>query len=156
MGGPCLVDGTMRPELDNFLQCAFELDGKQWTSAEQYFQAVKFTDEAYREKIRACHDGGACWQLGNSRAFQLRADWESVKVDVMYSANCAKFEQNAALRDALLATRGSITAYGFPFWVKWNAVLLERIREELRPAAERDEAALAERRAAMAAYHDSA
>ena len=64
--------------------------------------------------------------------------------------------QNAALRDALLATRGSITAYGFPFWVKWNAVLLERIREELRPAAERDEAALAERKAAMAAYHDSA
>ena len=58
MGGPCLVDGTMRPELDNFLQCAFELDGKQWTSAEQYFQAVKFTDESYREKIRACHDGG--------------------------------------------------------------------------------------------------
>ena len=83
MGGPCLVDGTMRPELDNFLQCAFELDGKQWTSSEQYFQAVKFTDEGYREKIRACHDGGACWQLGNSRAFQLRADWENVKVDVM-------------------------------------------------------------------------
>ena len=53
----------------------------------------------------------------------------------MYRANKAKFtgEGNEALRDALLSTgSGRIVAHGFPFWARWNSVLLERIREELQ------------------------
>ena len=137
MGGPCTVDGVSYDALDNFLQCSFELDGVQWTSAEQYFQAAKFLDAGYRERIRGCHDGNACWSLGNSRAHPIRPDWEAVKVEVMYNANRAKFtaEGNEALRDALLSTgSGKVIAYGFPFWVHWNGVLLERLREELRAA----------------------
>lgn len=135
MGGPCTVDGVSYDALDNFLQCSFELDGQWWTSAEQYFQAAKFLDPGYREKIRNCHDGDACWNLGNTRQYPIRADWEAVKVEIMYRANKAKFtaEGNEALRDALLSTgSGRIVAHGFPFWAHWNGVLLERIREELR------------------------
>lgn len=166
MGGPCTVDGVSYAALDNFLQCSFELGGVQWTSAEQYFQAAKFLDPGYREQIRGCHDGDACWSLGNTRAFLIRDDWEAVKVDVMYEANKAKFMApgNEALRDALLSTgRGRIQAYGFPFWAKWNGILLERIREELRPAAGaegagqvdglvRDDAVLRQRTEAMETY----
>ena len=48
--------------------------------------------------------------------------------------------------------QGGITAHGFVFWAEWNSVLLERLREELRGAAERDEGVLAERTARMQAF----
>ena len=80
----------------------------------------------------------------------------------MYAANLAKFQQNEDLRAALLSTgTGAVVAYGFPFWVKWNGVLLERIREELRPEADvdggdglvaRDDGVLQARVAAMEQY----
>jgi ribA/ribD-fused uncharacterized protein len=138
MGGPCTVDGVSYDELDNFLQCSFELDGVRWTSVEQCFQAAKFLDVSWRERIRACHDGDECWRLGNSRAHRIRPDWEAVKVEVMYNANRAKFTAQGSsahrLRAALLSTgSGRIIAHGSPFWAHWNGVLLERLREELRP-----------------------
>ena len=151
MGGPCLVDGESREELDNFLECKFEYNGQTYTSAEHAFQAAKFTDKKYCEKIRLAKSGGDAWSLGNTRELPLRGDWELIKVKVMYEANLAKFQQNAALRDALVSTRGPIKAFGFAYWAKWNAILLERIREELRPEGERDAKVLAARVAAMEA-----
>ena len=50
-----------------------------------------------------------------------------------------------------MATKGPIKAFGFAYWAKWNAILLERIREELRPEGERDAKVLAARVAAMEA-----
>ena len=50
-----------------------------------------------------------------------------------------------------MSTRGPIKAFGFAYWAKWNAILLERIREELRPEGERDAKVLAARVAAMEA-----
>mmetsp|Transcript_76384 Transcript_76384/g.127254 ORF Transcript_76384/g.127254 Transcript_76384/m.127254 type:complete len:192 (-) Transcript_76384:487-1062(-) len=138
MGGPCLVDGVSRHELDNFGICSFEYNGKTYASAEHAFQAAKFTDEAHCQKIRQAPSGGDAWSLGNTREVPIRKDWENVKVKVMYEVNLAKFSQNPMLCEALVATKGPIIAFGFPFWAKWNAVLLERIREELRPSEQRD------------------
>jgi len=149
MGGPCLVDGESREELDNFLECKFEYNGQTYTSAEHAFQAAKFTDKKYCEKIRKAKSGGDAWSLGNTREIPLRGDWELIKVKVMYQANLAKFSQNPALRDALVSTKGPIKAFGFAYWAKWNAILLERIREELRPEGERDAKVLAARVAAI-------
>uniref|UniRef100_A0A7S1NRY6 NADAR domain-containing protein n=1 Tax=Eutreptiella gymnastica TaxID=73025 RepID=A0A7S1NRY6_9EUGL len=100
---------------------------------------AKFEDPNSRERIRREHDGEQCWRLGQSREHKLTPKWEAIKVDVMYQANLAKFAQNEDLRRGLLATQGPIKAFGFPFWVKWNPVILERIREELRDAADRNE-----------------
>ena len=38
--------------LGSFSRYGFELEGVQWPSVEHYFQAMKFVDDAYREKIR--------------------------------------------------------------------------------------------------------
>lgn len=152
MGGPCLVDGAAREELDNFLPCRFECRGVTWTSAEHCFQAAKFPHDPERaEIVRNAASGGDAFTLGNDRTFAARPDWERVKVDAMYQANLAKFSQNRDLREVLVSSKGPITAFGFPFWAKWNAVLLERIREELKPASERDEATLKARIATMEA-----
>lgn len=153
MGGPCLVDGVAREELDNFLPCHFVTADGPWTSAEHCFQGGKFPhNKAYKEKIRQAASGGDAHTLANVRTMKIRVDWERIKVQCMYEANLAKFVQNPDLRAALVSTQGPITAFGFPFWAKWNAVLLERIREELRPASERNETTLASRVAAMDAY----
>lgn len=152
MGGPCLVDGAAREELDNFLPCRFVLRGTTWTSAEHCFQAAKFPhNPAFAEQVRNAGSGGDAFNMANDGSVACRPDWERVKVAAMYEANLAKFEQNGELRRVLVSSKGPITAFGFPFWAKWNAVLLERIREELRPEAERDANTLAARIAAMEA-----
>eukprot|EP00039_Didymoeca_costata_P019166 m.336487 g.336487 ORF g.336487 m.336487 type:complete len:157 (+) comp17866_c0_seq1:312-782(+) len=152
MGGPCHVDGVAYSELDNFLKTKFIINGVEWYSAEQYFQAMKFTDTDYQEVIRGEMSGAACWTLGNTREYQLRPDWERVKVQVMYDANYAKFSQNEELKNVLISTKSEIKAHGFPFWAKWNGILLERIREELREECDRNETKLAERIEQMETY----
>merc|ERR1712093_541873 len=147
---------TLR-ELDNFFQCSFEADGKEWPSSEHYYQACKFTDPAgedLREALRTHPSAQGAWSVGQSGG-SLRADWESAKVDCMYRANLEKFSQNLRLRDVLCGTRGLLAARGCLFWKTWNEVILERIREELRPGETKNEKRLAERIAMMEAYRDA-
>jgi ribA/ribD-fused uncharacterized protein len=155
MGGPCRVDGVERKELDNFYECHFQVAGLAWSSSEQYYQACKFPDnEEHREKIRTCDAGMGSWQAGQEE--NARADWEEVKVDMMYEANRAKFSQNPALRHVLVNSQGAICAQGGLFWKTWNEVLLERLREELRDFAKCDRQVLLQRKMAMEAYRSAA
>lgn len=155
MGGPCLVDGSALHELDNFLPCRFELWGCEWPTAEHAFQAAKFPGNCiYQEQIRVAATGGDAWALAQDArgAASLRPDWERVKVKVMYEVNRAKFIQNPELQTVLVQSNGPIIAFGFPFWAKWNAILLERLREELRPPAARNAERLAQTIMAMDEY----
>merc|ERR1719482_2616638 len=133
----------------------------EFQSAEQYFQyqkweltsaqRAKLTPDQLRRKdehqaeilMRHKDQGNRCWSLGNKRVMGFRSDWELVKVDIMYAGNLAKFQQNPKLREALLSTKGKIVGHGFAFWAVYNGVLLERIREEIRPAGARNNAKLA-------------
>lgn len=151
MGGSCFVQEPYTPEtytpnklrlkelpeLDNFHSCEIRFDdGQPWPSAEAWFQAQKFPDDPeLQDKIRTS-DGGVESFIEGRSGNNIRPDWEEVKVDIMYAANRAKFEQSTRLRAVLLATRGPILALGGTFWKTWNEVLLERIRAELAvPAA---------------------
>lgn len=92
MGGPLKIDGKECPETDNFLPCEFEVNGKRYCSAENYFQANKATNEYDHETIRLSGPGEEAWEAGNKLA--LRLDWDRVKVRIMYEANLNKFRQN--------------------------------------------------------------
>ena len=181
MGGSCFEQRGERPtpqdrelpELDNFFPVQsghggggggdgrlFQLDGVWWPTAEHYFQAAKFPTSAYmQEQIRTaprCTGPGSCFHLGRT-GDGLRPDWEQVKVDVMLEANKAKFEQNDELRALLTGMRGRIRALGdADAWATWNEILLERLREELRPEGARDEETLRQRVAIMDAYRAAA
>ncbi len=90
--------------LSNYAETPIELDGLLWPSVEHYYQAQKFPhDAALREQIRACADAFEAKQLAWQHA-AIRADWESVRDDVMRTALRAKFSQNMHLGMALLAT----------------------------------------------------
>ena len=91
-------------EFSNFAAFPFDLDGKHWLTSEHYFQAQKFTDEAYQEKIRLTPSPMVAAQLGRSRAIPLRLDWEERKDDVMRAAVKAKVMAHPHLKSLLLST----------------------------------------------------
>ena len=91
-------------EFSNFAEYPISLDGERWPTSEHYFQAQKFEDNKYRQKIRKANSPMLAARLGRDRKQKLRRDWESVKVGVMRSAVLAKFTQHADLLALLLST----------------------------------------------------
>jgi len=141
MGGPAVIDGAHVEGTDNFLIAPFTIEGVVWPSCEHYFQAAKFfqATDAYTtqhcEAIRQAPTAGRAWSMGQSRRATLRDDWEAVKANVMYRAVKAKYDQHPALATELVATKGAIRAApSTADWQHVNSVILERVREELRPA----------------------
>jgi N-glycosidase YbiA len=88
----------------NFSKHAFELEGMLWPTSEHYFQAQKFDDKDYQEKIRACSSPMIAARLGRSRRVPIRADWEEIKVGIMHKAVVAKFKSHPELIQLLLST----------------------------------------------------
>lgn len=149
MGGPADIDGKTHPETDNFLPCKFTINGITYPSAENYFQWAKATNDADREMILKSGAGISAWAAGQK--VKIRSDWEAVKVEEMYRGNRAKFEQNDDLRAKLLSSgNGKIRFAGSTsFWCKWNGLIMERIRAELRLDGDEDAHHAAEIRDAM-------
>lgn len=88
----------------NFSRHGVEMAGLWWATVEHYFQAQKFGDVAYRERIRKASTPKQAAGLGRDRAVALRTDWEVVKVAIMAEAVLKKFITHAEPRDLLLST----------------------------------------------------
>ena len=88
----------------------FELDGKDWSTVEHYFQAAKFfgTDEEWAEQIRQAATPAKAKTMGRSREHPLRRDWEQAKDDVMRTA-VRRNSRCEELRKNLIAMRGMKT-----------------------------------------------
>jgi N-glycosidase YbiA len=91
-------------EFSNFAPYPFKLDGDLWPTVEHYFQAQKFEDKVYKNKIRKSNSPMLAARMGRDRKQKLRRDWESVKVGVMRAAVLAKFTQHEDLSVLLLST----------------------------------------------------
>ena len=141
---PVYFYSTREPfgEFSNFSAHGVELDGQWWPTTEHYFQAQKFADAAYREKIRKASSPKQAAELGRSRSMPLRADWEAVKEDAMYRAVRAKFETHPALKTLLLSTGEEAIVENAPGDYYWGCgkdgsgknrlgAILMRVREEL-------------------------
>lgn len=88
----------------NFSRHGFELDGTYWLTAEHYFQAQKFAGTEHAQHIARARTPKEAAERGRSRKVPLRADWETVKDEVMRRAVRRKFETHDELREVLLAT----------------------------------------------------
>lgn len=133
-------------EFSNFSRHGIEMDGVWWPTTEHYFQAQKFEDAEYREKIRTAPDPKRAADLGRSRSVPLRADWERVKDDVMAQAVLKKFQTHEALRELLLSTGNKTLVENAPGDYYWGCgkdgsglnklgQILEGVREQLRQAS---------------------
>lgn len=134
-------------EFSNFSRHGIELDGHWWPTTEHYFQAQKFEDEEYKEKIRNAATPKLAAELGRSRKMPLRSDWERVKDDVMYRAVLEKFRKHKALQEKLLATGDQEIVENAPGDYYWGCgkdgsgknrlgEILVKVRAELRAAVE--------------------
>ncbi len=93
--------------MSNFAPFPVGVDGKRWPTTEHYFQAQKFAGRPEEEQVRAAKTPMEAATLGRSLP-GLRADWDSVKDEVMLKAVRAKFSQHPYLRTELLATGDAI------------------------------------------------
>jgi N-glycosidase YbiA len=96
--------GEPYEEFSNFSRHGFELDGKFWKTSEHYFQAMKFADTEYEDKVREAPSPKDAAEIGRRRDLPLRKDWESVKDDVMRRAVRQKFLTHPELKELLLST----------------------------------------------------
>lgn len=126
----------------NFYPHELEINGKNYSSVEHYFQSSKFDfpgasveSVVYADEIAQCSTsnkarvlglqktgGGYKWRtdlnvfITKSLAAGVvcRSDWDSIKLDVMYRGVSAKFSQNSALRDVLMSTGSAIIQEASP------------------------------------------
>ena len=94
-------------EFSNFASFPIEVDGKKWLTTEHYFQAQKFHDVEYQEKIRLEPSPMIAARLGRSRKIPIKNNWEEIKDDVMRRAIVEKIRQHTAVKDLLLSTGNS-------------------------------------------------
>ncbi|WP_306257868.1 NADAR family protein [Pararhizobium sp. IMCC21322] len=89
-------------EFSNFAPFGVAFEDEWWPTVEHYFQAQKFEDAGYQNRIQNCGKLKNASTLGRTRAFSLRDDWEQVKDAIMYAAVKKKFETHPLPRDMLL------------------------------------------------------
>jgi ribA/ribD-fused uncharacterized protein len=146
--------------LSHFQPAPILLDGEAWATVEHWYQAQKSDDPAYRAAIRAAASPGMAMRLAASpraprrisaqswfrqNGVVPRADWAEAKLDLMRRGDRAKFEQNALLAEALLATGEAELVEDSrldAFWgigkdgagLNWAGRVLMEVRSALRAA----------------------
>lgn len=143
-------------QFSNFAPFPIKLDGEVWPTSEHYFQAQKFEDKAYRQKIRETRSPMQAARMGRDRKQKLRQDWEAVKDGIMRKAVRAKFTQHEQLRLLLLSTgEAKIVEHtqNDDYWGDGGdgsgknmlGRILMQVREELRTASTAEPGAAADR-----------
>lgn len=90
--------------LASYSKHSFELDGYEWPSVEHYYQAMKYGEAAYAEKIRNAPRPEDAAKLGKSRWHKKRKDWDAVKVTVMTRGTYIKCRTYPEISEMLLNT----------------------------------------------------
>ena len=130
-------------EFSNFAPYGIEMNNLWWPTVEHYFQAQKFEDENYQEKIRTASKARDAANLGRSRKLPIRTDWEEVKEQIMYETVLKKFQTHKNLRKLLLDTENFKIVENSPIDYYWGCgqdgtglnklgEILMQVREELR------------------------
>lgn len=107
-------------EFSNFAPYGVAFDGRWWRTVEHYFQAMKFHDSDYRERIRSCSKPKHAKALGMTREIPLRSDWEEVKDQIMLDAVKCKFKTHEHPRNLLLSTGLAHIAENAPMDAYWG------------------------------------
>ncbi len=90
--------------LGSFSAHAFYLDEQDWPTVEHYFQAFKFENTEYRDKVRSAETPEKARKLGSARFRKIRKDWKQTQVTVMTRGIYIKCKTHPKVAEALLAT----------------------------------------------------
>jgi len=95
-------------EFSNFALYEITIGNKIWPTSEHFFQAQKFEDKAYQEKIRKTKSPMKAAELGRSRKVKIKKNWDNIKDNMMYQVVLEKFRQHEDLKTLLLDTKDAI------------------------------------------------
>lgn len=92
----------------SFSPHSFMLEEKDWPTVEHYFNAMKFTNSQYQEKIQRAPTPAKAQKLGanwlNRFFWQKQPDWKNRQIVYMTRAIYSKCKQHSHIAEALLAT----------------------------------------------------
>ncbi|VXB80467.1 conserved hypothetical protein [Flavobacterium sp. 9AF] len=130
-------------EFSNFANYPVRLNGQVWQTAEHYFQAQKFENKSYQDKIANALTPMKAAELGRSRKEKIKMNWDKKKDNVMYEVIKAKFMQHEELRSLLVGTNNAIIVEHTENDAYWGdggngkgknklGKILMKVREELK------------------------
>lgn len=90
--------------LASYSNHGFLKDGVYWKTVEHYYQAHKFEDQKIIEKIIRAETPKIASEIGRDRSYSIKANWEEIKVDIMFDAVLAKFVAHPDLAKKLMET----------------------------------------------------
>jgi ribA/ribD-fused uncharacterized protein len=122
-----------------------EFDNKTYASSEHLYQALKSKDLEWHSLIRETVNPHKTKRLARKKlgkVFEIREDFEEIKLDIMRLVVHLKFKQNEDLAKKLLEIEGDIierNCWNDTFWGKCDGVgenhlglILMEMRDELR------------------------
>lgn len=118
--------------MSNWHKASFEIDGISFNCSEQYMmyaKAITFNDFDTANKILRTSSQSAQKKLGREVKNYDDSTWTKVRMDVVYKACLAKFEQNPALKEQLLNTNDLHLVEASPYDKIWGIGLDENAPE---------------------------
>lgn len=91
-------------DFGTFSRHSFLLEELEWPSVEHYYQAMKFDEPRYRERIRQADHPKTARKLGRTWWQRRRQGWKQMKVTVMTRGVYIKCRTYPEIAKALLAT----------------------------------------------------
>ena len=111
-------DGTVgKGCLSQWFHAPFTVDGDSFPTAEHFMMAGKarlFGDEEARLRVLSSPSPAAAKQVGRSVRNFDDGRWNAARFDIVVQGNVAKFGQNPAMRDFLLATGDRVLVEASP------------------------------------------
>lgn len=104
----------------NFSEHGIMMKDKYYPTVEHYYQSCKFENMMYQELIRNCHSPKRASELGKSKDQKIKSNWNEIKIEVMYQAVLAKFQQNKAIQTILLNTQNHLLIENSPYDNFWG------------------------------------
>lgn len=104
----------------NFSEQGIEVEGLFYPSVEHYYQAQKFEDIFFCEKIRKAATPKIAADLGKQRNLSLKNNWEAIKVSIMTKAIEQKTEQHPDFKNLLLSTNNALLIENSPYDNFWG------------------------------------
>jgi len=130
--------------LSNMYACNIIYKDKEYRSSEHIYQAMKSKNIEYQEYIRGLEEPKTTKKEADRLlgiTYEIREDWDDVKLEFMEEILYLKFIQNSALKARLLEIKGLIeekNSWGDTFWGICDSVgenhlgrLLMKIRDIL-------------------------